>query len=136
MLPVMIALVMLCLLILFGVSLIVICVKRRKKKRRNREFEISSSETPELTYEISISQYISMGKMTDEKQENLTIISSSETPEHIYEEPDTSISQFNQKLSTLKMSNENHEDLTVVEKNVAYGSFDSIPAATIKQCTY
>ena len=136
MLPVMIALVMLCLLILFGVSLIVICVKRRKKKRRNREFEISSSETPELTYEISISQYISMGKMTDEKQENLTIISSSETPEHIYEEPDTSISQFNQKLSTLKMSNENHEDLTVVEENVAYGSFNSIPAATIKQCTY
>ena len=83
MLPVMIALVMLCLLILFGVSLIVICVKRRKK---NREFEINSSETPEHTYEV----------------------------------PDTSISQFNQKLSTLKMSDESHKDSIMVEENVAY----------------
>ena len=126
MLPVMIALVMLCLLILFGVSLIVICVKRRKKKRRNREFEISSFETPELTYDIpaiSISQYISMEKMTDEKQKKLTLISSSETPEHTYEEPDTSISQFNQKFSTLKMRDENHKDSIMVEENVAYGSF-------------
>ena len=68
MLPVVIALVMLCLLILFGVSLIVICVKRRKKKRRNREFEMSSFETPELTYdvpEISISQYISIDGEND-----------------------------------------------------------------------
>ena len=102
MLPVMIALVMLCLLILFGVSLIVICVKRRKKKRRNREFEINSSETPE----------------------------------HTYEEPDTSISHFNQKLSTLKMSDESHKDSIMVEENVAYRSFNSIPAATIKQSTY
>ena len=106
---------------------------------------MSSSETPEHTYDvpdISTSQYISMGKMTDEKQENLTLISSSETPEHTYEVPSgttavpaTSISQFNQKPSTLKMSDESHKDSIMVEENVAYGSFNSIPAATIKQST-
>ena len=54
------------------------------------------------------------------------------TPEHTYEEPDTSISHFNQKLSTLKMSDESHKDSIMVEENVAYRSFNSIPAATIK----
>ena len=63
-------------------------------------------------------------------------MSSSETPEHTYEEPDTSISHFNQKFSTLKMSDESHKDSIMVVENVAYGSFNSIPAATIKQSTY
>lgn len=97
-LPVAIALVLLCFIV-FGIALIVICVKRRKKK----EFEISSSETPE----------------------------------HIYDVPEISISQSNPKfeLSAMKMRDENKQDPTEMEENVAYGIFGSVPGTAIRQYT-